>query len=112
MLKTNMIIILGVLLPLVWNVSMVLYLIYEIRKRKLTPLKFSVVFCLSSGITTSMILLVAASAKYGFSLPVIGIVLLVFGIHAVVALPIVYYFSKSFLMKLLLELNSKLNRSG
>jgi len=112
MLKTNMIIVLGILLPLVWNISMVLYLIYEIRKRKLTPLRFSVVFVLSLGITVSMILLVAATAEYGFSLPVFGIILLVFGIHAVVTLPIVYYLSKSFLMKKLLELYSKLDREG
>ena len=112
MLTNNMIIVLGILLPLVWNVSVVSYLIYEIRKRKLTALKFSVVFVLSLGLTVSIILLVAAIAKDGFSLTLFGMILLVLGIHAVVALPIVYYLSKTILMEKLLELNSKLDRKG
>jgi hypothetical protein len=99
MLTNNMIIVLGILLPLIWNVSIVSYLIYGIRKRTLTALKFSVVFVLSLGLTISMILLVAATAKDGFSLTLLGIVLLVLGIHAVVVLPIVYYLSKTILMK-------------
>lgn len=109
MLTNNVIIVLGILLPLIWNVSIVFYLVYGIRKRKITALKFSIVFVLSLGFTISMILLVVTTTTYGFSLTVLGIVLLVLGIHAIVALPIVYYLSKTFLIKKLLELSSKLD---
>ena len=94
-------ILLGIVLPLLWNTLLVLFIAQQVRKKSLTPLKFAIVFTLGFGLTVSTILFIALAVTKGIGLFEIGFVLFVFCLNTLIGFPVAYYFSKFILDKFL-----------
>ena len=91
--------------PVFWNVITVIYFVREIRRGTLSALKFSIIFVFSLGITIALILFIAVTVSDGFDPIAIGIILIVFLIHAVVVFPTVYFISRLVMPGLLKKLS-------
>jgi hypothetical protein len=96
---TPFIIALILILPLLWNILTVIYLVRKARKGILSPLRFSLVFTLGLGIVISAMLLVVTVSAYGIDIRNIGFVLLVFSIHFFIGFPVIYFLAKSLMGK-------------
>lgn len=94
----------NILLPLIlfllWNIFTVGFFILQVRKGKLTPLKYSLTFSFGFSSVISSIVFIAISMTEGVSLRSALFSLLVFLVLEVISFPLAYLFSKTFLKKL------------
>lgn len=102
-------ILLALIIPLLWNVLTVIYLGYQARKGKLSPLKFTTVFILGFSATVSIILFVVITFANGIGLRETGFVVFVFLINFIIGFPVVYFLSKFFLKKFFIKWSSEIN---
>jgi len=94
----------NILLPLIlfllWNILTVGYFILQIRKGKLTPLKYSLTFSFGFSSVISSIVFIAISMAEGVSLRSLVFSMLIFLVLGIISLPLAFLFSRTFLSKL------------
>lgn len=101
-------ILLALILPLIWNVFLVIYLGHHASEGKLSPLKFTSTFVLGFSTTVSMILFIVISSANGIRLREVGFVAFVFLINFIISFPVVYYLSRFFLKNFFTKWSSEI----
>lgn len=109
---TPSIILLILIIPLLWNIVTVFYLVRKARKGLLSPLRFSLVCTLGLSIVISTMLFFVIAKSYGIDSKKVGFVLFVFSIHFVIGFPVVFVLAKYMMKKAFSKWSSKIYRAN
>jgi hypothetical protein len=87
-------ILLALIITIVWNIITVIILAQKARQGLLTPLRFSLAFVLGLSIIVSTILFIGIAIVDRIDVRETIFVLLVFVLHFLIGLPLVFFLSK------------------